>query len=256
MYMSNSDVQTDPTVPGFDQDEWPDIEHHEWQRMSHDLHSRIAFVFASQSLSNESRDESRLETQAEEHRDAFAVQMADRLEDELDEYHNRDAPAPLLQQALLLKAVGVLALSVRTSLSVRHGERPKMPLLNGIPWLDLGIEPPTPFWSDELGTNRSWASWLARHNAAASQCEALDLSGEWVGVYEMSRRRRGCDPMMTNIHFKVSRTTGYVEPGEDEPRGLLIRAENCVDWVGTFYLHGTINSKTGGFSMAKQYTAG
>jgi len=251
-----------------DIDDWPYLEHCQWSDMSQNLHSRIAFVFAFQSLSYQSlvpKGRGRFEIQAEEHRDAFAVQVADRLADEIYELEHRDAP--LLRQAILLKAVGVLALAVRTKLSrsgqtrfrLMFGETPKLPLSNGIPWINLGIEPPTPFWSNELGTDRSWASWLGRHNAAASQFDSLNLSGEWIGVYETARSSRGVDPMMVNIHFYLDRTVGHAEHEGDEPSvldSMLIRADNCLDAVGRFNLSGQIDSSTGKFTMTKHYTAG
>ncbi|GAB7343856.1 hypothetical protein MBLNU457_1823t2 [Dothideomycetes sp. NU457] len=229
--------------------------------MSINLHSRIAFVFAVQSLPYESTDKDRFENQAEEHRDAFAMQVSEQLEDEFRYWDDLEFLAPNLgHQALLFKAVGVLALSVRTrSHPSQHGDRPKVPLANSKPWVNLGIEPPTPFWSGEFGGRRSWPRWLDNHNAAASQPEALNSSGEWIGIYETGRKRRACDPMMVNIHFQVNRLAdlpGHAIDGPRIPNAMLIRAENCVDGVGRFNLSGQINSKTGQFTMTKHYAAG
>jgi len=241
--------------PIADDDDWSDLAAQDWSSLDHDLHSRIAFMFAVAGLPSHADcpvgeyydDQARIDL------DKFAVEVSARLE---DAFETAPQNSPLMNQALLFEAVGVLLLGLRTRKILRVGAKLVLPISNGLRRLDLGIQPPIPFWNDTLGLERSWAAWLSQRTAEACQPHALDVSDEWVGVYEMGRKRRVCDPMMENIHFRMQQEPEVPEHESGElpsSTEMLISAENCLDSVGPFNLIGKIDSMTGRFKMTKHY---
>ncbi|GAB7339644.1 hypothetical protein MBLNU457_6233t1 [Dothideomycetes sp. NU457] len=127
-------------------------------------------------------------------------------------------------------------------------ERYLLPLSHRLPVVDLEVAPPMPFYDSSDGADRSWDSWLCRHNAVASQ--ARNIEGEWIGMSI-------CDftpGIINNIQFRVVSPTDHERRSGLAPRDMVIVGTGYHDEDdGRFKSHGSINQKTGQFKINLKY---
>lgn len=222
----------------------------DWTVLSYDDHSRIAFCFASQYLSNSEKhkqlsDHSNMNELA---REKIAGQLslhAKLIEENLmDDFSRGLYLRPLLEQALCFKAVGIMAESARVTRSPIA-----FPLLDRLPLVDLGVQPPVPYYRTCLGEHLSWTGWLRRYNTAASQ--ESSLKGEWVGVFSEGMI---IHPMTENIHFRPTSHDELFADGHlaGNPEMSSFSADNCIDPVGKFSVKAQLDL-SGRFYAEKSY---
>lgn len=93
----------------------------------------------------------------------------------------------------------------------------------------------------------SWQSWL--RCTVNTIIDEIDR-GEWIGYYTYGMSNASyVDPPLRNIHFSTAQYP------EDDTK-LLLTAEECVDGIAMFRLHGYLSRVTGYIALSKDYYGG